>query len=242
MASIGEVADRLALVVELVGRCRDALAAARVLVREARAGLAEALEGAAGLEGDAARALDAFAGVADGVRDELGPLLDGIAARLEAVRAALLGEGGGAGDDEPPAVPWDRVERLRRELPPPVVPNTGQKTHGRWIGPDGQARPIVSGRDDKSVLVNPLLRGKGAPGPTRRDSDVEMKLAAHMAARGIRHATVVINNTPCRGPLRCDTLVPILLPEGSTLTVHGINENGTRTRIRYTGGARPWWS
>ncbi|ATE53494.1 DddA-like double-stranded DNA deaminase toxin [Actinosynnema pretiosum] len=242
MASIGEVADRLALVLELVGRCRDALAAARALVEEARAGLAGALEGAAGLEGDAARAVDALAGVADGVRDELRPLLDGIAARLEAVRAALLGEGGGAGDDEPAAVPWERVERLRRELPPPVAPGAGQKTHGRWIGPDGQARPIVSGHDSKSALVNPALREKGMPGFTRRHGDVEMKLAAHMAANGVRHATVIINHTPCRGLLRCDTLVPILLPEGSTLTVHGVNQKGIRIRIRYTGGARPWWT
>ncbi|MFC6093948.1 DddA-like double-stranded DNA deaminase toxin [Saccharothrix lopnurensis] len=36
--------------------------------------------------------------------------------------------------------------------------------------------------------------------------------------------------------------MPVLLPEGSTLTVHGINVNGTRTRTRYTGGAQPWWS
>ncbi|GAA2696392.1 MULTISPECIES: DddA-like double-stranded DNA deaminase toxin [Actinosynnema] len=242
MASIGEVADRLAQVVELVGRCRDALATARALVEEARAGLALALEGAAGLEEDAARALDAFAGVADGVRDELGPLLEGIEARLEAVRAALLGEGGGARDDEPPAVPWDRVERLRRELPPPVVPNTGQKTHGRWIGPDGQARPIVSGRDDKSVLVNPQLVEKGIPDLVQRSSDVEMKLAAHMVAKGIRHATVVINHEPCKGKYNCDTLVPIILPEGSTLTVHGTNAGGMRIRVRYTGGARPWWT
>ncbi|WP_376774494.1 hypothetical protein [Saccharothrix tamanrassetensis] len=35
--------------------------------------------------------------------------------------------------------------------------------------------------------------------------------------------------------------MPILLPPGSTLTVHGVNAEGERFRKRYTGGARPWW-
>jgi hypothetical protein len=77
---------------------------------------------------------------------------------------------------------------------------------------------------------------------TTRSGDVELKLAAHMAENGIQHATVVINNVVCKGKFNCDTLVPILLPEGSTLTVYGVTPSGTRTRIRYTGGAQPWWS
>ncbi|RDI22296.1 nucleic acid/nucleotide deaminase of polymorphic system toxin [Lentzea flaviverrucosa] len=68
-----------------------------------------------------------------------------------------------------------------------------------------------------------------------------MKLAAHMAERGIKHATVIINYQPCKGRFGCDTLVPILLPEGATLTVHGVAPDGTWFRKRYSGGARPWW-
>ncbi|MGM1058930.1 hypothetical protein [Saccharothrix sp. Mg75] len=36
--------------------------------------------------------------------------------------------------------------------------------------------------------------------------------------------------------------MPILLPDGATLTVYGINTKGMRTRTRYTGGAQPWWT
>ncbi len=70
-----------------------------------------------------------------------------------------------------------------------------------------------------------------------RASDVEMKLAAYMRNHGVRSATLLINNTPCPGPLGCDELVPVLLPEGYTLTVHGAN-GFAKT---YRGGATPPW-
>jgi len=142
---------------------------------------------------------------------------------------------------DPPKIPRERIEALRRELPPPVQQGKGQKTHGRWIGPDGQARPIVSGRDEVAALVERDLQARGMPGKSVRASDVEMKLAAHMVRYGIKHATVVINHVPCRGKLGCDQLVPILLPEGSTLTVHGETVRGQRFYKKYTGGAQPWW-
>jgi hypothetical protein len=85
------------------------------------------------------------------------------------------------------------------------------------------------------------LLDAGIPQMPTATADVEMKIAAHMARTGIRHAVVVINNSPCKGRLSCDTLVPILLPEGSTLTVHGTTKQGTPMRKTYTGGARPWW-
>jgi hypothetical protein len=99
--------------------------------------------------------------------------------------------------DDPPAIAPERIEQLRRELPPPVVPNTGQKTHGRWIGPDGTVREIVSERDAGSVLVEQQLAAKGLHRKITRAGDVEMKVAADMAANGIKHATVVINYVPC---------------------------------------------
>jgi len=60
-------------------------------------------------------------------------------------------------------VPPERVEELRRNLPPPVVPGTGQKTHGRWIAPDGKVRQVVSGRDEWSGKVNEALTAEGCP-------------------------------------------------------------------------------
>lgn len=144
--------------------------------------------------------------------------------------------------DQSTAVPPGQVESLRRELPPPIkATDKGRKTHGRWIGPDGVVHEIISGQDENSRLVDQQLKLARMPGRTARASDAEMKLAAHMAEYGIKHVTVIINHSPCKGPFGCDTLVPILLPAGSTLTVHGVTEQGIRLVKRYTGGAKPWW-
>jgi len=55
--------------------------------------------------------------------------------------------------------------------------------------------------------------------PVITDGDVELKLAARMREQGaidpaMRHVTVAVNHVPCRGPLGCDTLVPVVLPDG----------------------------
>ncbi|WP_424188301.1 DddA-like double-stranded DNA deaminase toxin [Actinokineospora sp. G85] len=143
----------------------------------------------------------------------------------------------------PPAT--SLVEKLRAQLPPPVPPVDQRpsggprlRTHGRWVDPDGEVRPIVSGQDEmytEAVAAFPALGlRRGIPS---RASDVEMKLAAHMRNHDIRTATVVINYLPCRGPFSCDELVPVLLPEGSTLTVYG-TDGFVKT---YKGGATPPW-
>lgn len=143
-------------------------------------------------------------------------------------------------DPEPPT--RERIEQLRAELPPPVVRSTGQKTHGRWLAPDGSAQSMISGRDGLSNQVNDALKTQGCPRlPARAADDVELKLAALMRDQGktdprMRHITVVINNRPCKGDLSCDELIPVILPEGYSLTVHAPNY-----RKRFTGGAKPWW-
>lgn len=130
------------------------------------------------------------------------------------------------------------MEELRRDLPPPVVPGAGQKTQGRWLDPDsGTVQQSVSGDDAQSRRVEDFLRDQGMPNPPQRTRDVEMKLAVLMRDRNISHLDLVLNNVPCRGPLGCDGMLPILLPAGTTLTVHGPNFRKT-----YTGGAQPWWS
>ena len=119
-------------------------------------------------------------------------------------------------------------------------PNTGgAKTHGRWIDESGDTQEVVSGRDERSDAAWNILRQQGipAPGQTTTVADVEQKLAAQMATEGRTHMEVVINNEPCKGPYGCDSLVPVILPEGSTLTVHG----PAGYRKTYTGGAKPWW-
>ncbi|MGW6932880.1 DddA-like double-stranded DNA deaminase toxin [Lentzea sp. NPDC054927] len=57
-----------------------------------------------------------------------------------------------------------------------------------------------------------------------------------MRRENIRHASVVINYVPCRMKWGCDNLLPVLLPEGFTLTVYGPNYRKT-----FTGGKRPPW-
>lgn len=59
--------------------------------------------------------------------------------------------------------------------------------------------------------------------PVRAAADVELKIAAEMRDSGITDAPVVINNVPCKGQTSCDDLLGVVLPEGSTLTVHGTN-------------------
>jgi hypothetical protein len=131
-----------------------------------------------------------------------------------------------------------RIDALRAQLPPRVVPGSGQKTHGRWIGPDGTDRPIVSGRDADSAAAWELLKERGLSARTEpvAVSHAEQKLAARMVRDKIAHATLVINNRPCRGPSSCDTLLPVMLPAGYSLTVHGPNYRKT-----FSGGANPPW-
>jgi hypothetical protein len=50
---------------------------------------------------------------------------------------------------------------------------------------------------------------------------VEAKVAAEMIRSGQRHTELVLNNRPCVGPLGCDSLLPVLLPEGYSVTVYG---------------------
>lgn len=133
----------------------------------------------------------------------------------------------------------DVVERERAALPPLLKPGEGRKTHGRWwIGDGGEATSIVSGRDELSKRVDDLLRERGLRQRITRANDAELKLAAHMVDRGIAEASVVINNRPCTGRLSCDSLLPVLLPPGSTLTVYGTEQDGSSFVKTYHGGSK----
>ncbi|MFT7834569.1 SCP1.201-like deaminase [Saccharothrix sp. BKS2] len=66
---------------------------------------------------------------------------------------------------------------------------------------------------------------------------VEMKAAARMRNEGIGQATVVINHVSCLLDSGCKSLIGVVLPEGSSLTVHGA---GGHQRT-FTGGKQPPW-
>ncbi|WP_410596271.1 DddA-like double-stranded DNA deaminase toxin [Amycolatopsis sp. lyj-23] len=177
-------------------------------------------------------------------------ILAGYLERIGAGTPPEEGSGPAGTPTQPPAAPApasavpdgqrltrEQAEALQAELPPPVVANTGVRTHGRWVDEHGQAHPIASGRDEDSARAWAILQERGIPVPaeTTRVSDVEQKLAARMVHEGRRHLDVALNNRPCKGPYGCDTLVPVILPEGYSMTVHA-----PRYRKTFTGGAKPW--
>jgi hypothetical protein len=137
----------------------------------------------------------------------------------------------------PQEVVHERAEALRGELPPQVERGKGQKTHGRWMsaGPEATVEPIVSGEDAMAQTARDFFVAQGARRMPTTVTDVEVKLAVHMRTEGITDAAVTINNFVCVGPFGCDTLLPKILPEGSTLTVYGLGEDGEKTVTRYTG-------
>jgi SCP1.201-like deaminase len=133
------------------------------------------------------------------------------------------------------------VERLRDELPPPITAadrGTGRKVHGRWVGGDGVTRAVVSGADEWSEYADEVFGRMGylKLSTTRH---AEMKLAARMRAEFERtgqpqHASVVQIEEPCPRRWGCAMLLPVMLPEGCSLTVHAPNYRRT-----FTGGLRP---
>jgi hypothetical protein len=134
----------------------------------------------------------------------------------------------------------NQIDRLRRELPPPITATergTGRKTHGRWFGTDGVVRSVVSGFDEWSTHADRMFR-RWAKVPFIVASHAEMKVAAQMRAEFERtgrpqRATVVLNSEPCPRKNGCAALLPVMLPEGCSLTVHAPNYRRT-----FTGGRK----
>ncbi|WP_436495555.1 DddA-like double-stranded DNA deaminase toxin [Actinokineospora sp. HUAS TT18] len=140
---------------------------------------------------------------------------------------------------QPPRTTPEQIEAMRTGLPPTVPkPNPGRmKTHGKWRDKHGQVHELVSGEDADSTEAWERLQRAGMP-PAMEPvnvTHVEMKLAVKMIRAGTKHIDLVINNRPCRGPYSCDSLLPVLLPAGYTITVHGPNYRKT-----FTGGMQ--WS
>ncbi|ATE56885.1 DddA-like double-stranded DNA deaminase toxin [Actinosynnema pretiosum] len=230
MGSLGAVADELESVCERAAECRVALLSAVDGVRWAREWWERVSAGSNDPEW--AGLLACLVEVERGIDEVSLALSDGVGLVLDVV-ADLVGGGSDRAGDEP-AEPPDRIEELRRELPPPVTPGAGQKTHGRWFGPDGKTRSAISGKDEGFALVLRTIRELGMTrGFPLRATDVEMKVAAHMRANGITSATLVINHVPCDdGMFSCDRMVPVLLPAGSALSVFG----ASGFRRTYHGG------
>jgi hypothetical protein len=244
VATVGEVITRLRAALTSCGTARAHLRDADRAFQAAKETLTQALAGAG--DDGSIRLRELTLAAVDDAAAAVQAGAQGIEHYVRRLGSDAAGDTTGstaptpAKSTDPPSP--ERIEQLRDELPPPVVPGTGQKTLGRWIAPDGTAQPLTSGRDVLSNKVNDELKAQGCPRlPARAGDDVELKLAALMRERGksdpaMRHVSVVINNRPGEGDLSCDELVPVILPEGYSLTVHAPNY-----RERFTGGAKPWW-
>ncbi|HEX4391505.1 MAG TPA: DddA-like double-stranded DNA deaminase toxin [Mycobacterium sp.] len=243
MSTLDEVITRIRAVLELSTQARQMLTSAGEALDQANMRFTQTFTGSRSPEAKQVLAslIQGKRGV-DNAYQLLGRAEANMRDYLHKIGATATGEAEQRPDHSAGGVPIASIEQLRGELPPPVTRGTGQKTHGRWIAPDGSARPAVSGRDEQAERVNEILSEMGCPTlPVVAATDVELKLAALMRDRGqadpgMRHVTIVINHRPCKGRLGCEGLVPVVLPEGYSLTVHAPNY-----RKRFTGGAKPWW-
>ncbi|MDX8053425.1 DddA-like double-stranded DNA deaminase toxin [Lentzea sp. BCCO 10_0798] len=255
MVSLSEIGESLNRVLDKAAEAGAALRTAAELAEAARDLLETAAEGS--LQADVEVTNAQFSEAAEGIAElhrHLGAAVDGTQKILHGLERGRRAEAPRPAAPPSPvdAIPLpqpsvrERVDRLRRALPPPVQPRSGQKTHGRWFTdsdePGTPERELASGHDEWMLAAKQHLRDMGMPGTPVTAVDVEIKIAVHMARNGIRHATVVLNNTPCKGRFGCDTLVPAVLPEGSSLTVHGVTPDGRIMQKTYTGGAAAPWS
>ena len=238
MTSLGDVAGALRHVLDTIDRSMAAHHQVSELAEQAR----DLLEvtGSGSDHADVEQACAWFTRVVEEITEPEGQLST-LATIADEIRSYLRCNGltQNTTPQQPARSIAEQVEVLRRELPPPVQPGTGQRTHGRWFANDSDhVSEIVSGHEPESSEAWRLLRVTDFPeqGAPITVTHVETKVAVRMRSGNIRHATVVLNNRPCRDRYGCDTVVPVLLPEGSTLTVHAPNYRKT-----YSGGMRAPW-
>jgi SCP1.201-like deaminase len=122
------------------------------------------------------------------------------------------------------------------------IPRTDRKTTGLLYDSDGAEHWYTSGeKDDAAAEAAAVLKEVGAPaspiGTFPAASHVEVKAAAAMRRAEVKHGVLVINHPsgPCTGDLGCTTALPLVLSEGTTLTVWWPSEQGMQSQ-QFTGG------
>ncbi|GAA4536903.1 DddA-like double-stranded DNA deaminase toxin [Amycolatopsis samaneae] len=227
--SAQELAAAINAAVEKATAAGEHLQTAMQSAEDASEALAQATQGSTDQELGQAMGL-----LAQAVQDvaDVGQLVAKVSSELSAYMKSVTGdqgedESGGrlSGQSAPSGgkkpEPDDPVEKARRELPERGT-GRGVKTTGRWFAPGKTTSAVTSGRDAWTDRVNEVVREAGCPYvPLTASADVELKIAAEMRDTGITDATVVLNNAPCTGLTSCDSLLGVVLPAGSTLTVHG---------------------
>jgi nucleic acid/nucleotide deaminase of polymorphic system toxin len=243
--TIAELAAGVRAALAHVADARDAVVGVTGPVEEAGGRYAELGKGST--QRDLADAAASLRTAYDRCREAVA-ILDQAVARANTYLASIAGSLSSSHAEPTTTVsrqPWqltgEQVEKLRRELPPPITAaerGTGRKTHGRWVGGDGVIRTVVSGGGPLARAADVTLRRLGYQ-PLYAADHAEMKLATYLRQRWERtgtpqHATIVQNNEPCFGEVGCGAILPVMLPPGCSLTVHAPNYRRT-----FTGGATP---
>jgi hypothetical protein len=243
MGSVGDVADAVRAVVTQLAQARALLLGVAEPITAAGSVYTTVGQGSstADLETSAAHLRQAYV-----VCGQVLQAVNDAIAKLNTYLSTIEGQAGDLPTSGVPVAvePWrlspDRVNSLRRELPREITPaerGTGRKTHGRWVGADNTARPVVSGLDTVSSGTENWLRARDLQPVSATHAEMKIAFILRRAAEKIgkpQHASIVVNNLPCPGRFGCSTLLPVMLPEGSTLTVHA-----PRYRRTFTGGQQP---
>ncbi|WP_410625645.1 DddA-like double-stranded DNA deaminase toxin [Amycolatopsis sp. cmx-8-4] len=254
MPSVREIITQVALAIEKLTVAKERLDVAFGQLEEVDQGIAQATPGTTSEKIDQARKLVSAAKTAI---NDLGDRLAQQQAALEKYVASLRGQPAAGLARSPATNPTNigrttdepaQVVAARAGLPPPVQPNTGQKTHGRWFETQSSepGNPISSGKkvsdptDPNDVTYDQVQDHLTSLGFKKLAiaSHVETKLAVRMAKTNLRDVTVTINSVPCPGPMGCDRVLPSVLPPGAILTVYGTTPDGTTKVYRYMGRAR----
>lgn len=238
MASVGDVAGTVRRVMAQLDQIRTSLRSAAEPMAAAGSVYADTGRGSnrADLAEAAALLRQAYTGCGQAVQ-ALGAAHAALTRYLVVIGADQVGNGSPVTPHPVPAVdqeptssgPWrlsaDQVAKLRRDLPEDVSRRgAGRKTHGRWVGPDGVVRSIISAVDELSRGADAWFRSHGIAPVVHTHCEVKVAYRLRLAAErrsGHYHASLIVNNTPCDDRLGCETLLPTVLPPGSTLTVYG---------------------
>jgi hypothetical protein len=134
------------------------------------------------------------------------------------------------------------LEALRSQLPPKF--DTGPTSGIAKDNLGNVSGEITSGGGTFKNLIaraNSRLAQWGFRTPAARAVDVEQKVAASMlnadGSSRISSVDLVINNSKgvCGGPLGCDMVLPYILNEGQSLTVHYVDDSGVWHSNVYQG-------
>lgn len=227
MRSVGGLSDAVRAVMELLAAARDTLVGVATPIEDAGRTYVRLGEGSGQpeLPTSAACLRAAYEHCRQAVA-----MLDQATDRLQSYLRSIEG----------PTPAQEQMEKLRRELPPPITDaerGSGRKTHGRWVSADGTVRPVTSGEDSLSKAALAWLSEHGLRPASAKHAEMKVAYYLRMVAERSgrpQHATIVVNNRVCIGPFGCATLLPVMLPAGCTLTVYAPSYRRT-----FTGGVNP---